>query len=208
MAHETPPRVRYYTAQSLDGYIAETDHSLAWLLEHDSRTTPADASAGAVPLEGHYERFFAGVGAVVTGARTYEWGLDHDSGWPYPGVPTWVLSHRALPVADGADVRVVDLPAADTVRQALDAAAGRDVWLLGGGPVAQDVLDAGLLHTVEVTVVPVVLGAGVPLFGGRVEEPLVLTGVTPFANGMVHLQYRVVGAAPRQVPAPIAAARG
>lgn len=194
------PLVRYYAAQSLDGYIAEVDHTIAWLLEHDDRATPADPSLAAAPLEGEYEAFLDGVGALVVGARTYEFVLGEGGPWPYPGRPTWVLTHRQLPVPDGADVRLAS-SAAEAVALATGAAGGRDVWVVGGGPVAQDLADAGLLDTVEVTVVPVVLGAGVPLFAGRLVEPLVLTGVRPFTNGMVHLTYRLPRRAPLPAPA-------
>lgn len=191
------PRLRYYAAQSLDGYIAEADHTLAWLLEHDERTPPADPAVGARPLEGEYERFLDSIGAIVVGARTYEYVLGEGGGWPYPGRPTWVLTHRELPVPDGADVRFGAPDAPEAARRALAAADGRDVWVLGGGPVAQDLADAGLLDTVEVTVVPVVLGAGVPLFSGRLVTPFALTGVQPYANGMVHLTYRLPTGAPQ-----------
>jgi dihydrofolate reductase len=191
------PRVRYYAAQSLDGYIAETDHTLGWLLEHDQRTAPPDPGVQVLPLEGEMERFFASIGAVVVGARTYEYVLREGQGWPYGQRPTWVLTHRDLPVPEGADVRMGALDAPAAARAAVAAAGERDLWVLGGGPVAQDLADAGLLDTVEVTVVPVVLGAGVPLFSGRLLDPFVLTGVQPYANGMVHLTYRLPTGAPR-----------
>ncbi len=182
--------MRYYAAQSLDGYIAEADHTLGWLLQHDERAAPTGPEVAAVPVAGAYERFLDEVGALLVGARTYEWVLAEAGGWDY-ALPTWVLSHRDLPVPQGADVRVVAVPAPQAARAALDAAGGRDVWVIGGGPVAQDLADAGLLHTLEVTVVPVVLGSGVPLLAGRLAGPLALTGVTAFTNGMVHLTYRV-----------------
>ncbi|SDQ37638.1 dihydrofolate reductase family protein [Quadrisphaera sp. DSM 44207] len=184
------PRVRYYAAQSLDGYLAETDHSIAWLTGYTGH--PADGE----PLDGDFERFAADVGGWVMGARTYEFLLaemDGGAAWPHPDGPTWVLTSRDLPVPPGADVRLTSRPAREVVaEEALPASGGKDVWLVGGGPPAQDLVDAGLLDTVELTVVPVVLGAGVPLFAGRVEEPFALERVRPFANGMVQLVYRAV----------------
>ena len=180
-------RVRYYAAQSLDGYLAEADHSIDWLVGYTGHPARGE------PLEGDFERFSAEVGAWVMGARTAEFLLAEGAPWAPAGVPVWVLSHRDLPVPDG--VRLSARPVADLVREeVLPAAAGRDVWVVGGGPVAQALADAGLLDTVEVTVVPVVLGAGHPLFSGRLERPLALEAVRPFDNGMVQLVYRVTTA--------------
>lgn len=181
-------RTVYYAAMSLDGYIADVAENLEWLTGFDGPGFAGEAAEPG-PLEGSYERFLAGVGALVMGSKTYEFMLAHD--WPYGEMPTWVLTSRELPVIAGAGgLRFASGPVADVDREATGAGGGRDVWLVGGGDVASQYLAAGLLDVVRVTIVPVALGAGLPLFAGPVP-PLKLLGLTPFDNGMVELTYKV-----------------
>ena len=151
-------RTVYYTATSLDGFIATPDNSLDWLL---SRETDADGPMG-------YDGFIAGIGAVAMGATTYLWVREHEPEWT-PERPTWVFTHRDLPLLPGVDLR---LTAGDPARVHADmvaAAAGRDVWIVGGGDLAGQFADRGLLDEVVVSIAPVTLGAGAPLLPRRVE---------------------------------------
>lgn len=156
-------RYRYYTATTLDGFIADEKDSLAWLFVQDQDESP-DAP-------GSYERFIAGIGALVMGATTYAWIGDHlrttGEPWAYD-VPCFVFTHRTFePLAD--DVTFVAGEPAEH-RAALEAAAGeKDVWVVGGGALAADFADAGLLHEVVVSIAPVTLGAGRPLFPRRYD---------------------------------------
>lgn len=188
----------YYCASSLDGYIAEADDSLDWLLnyegtfEHDA-TEPHPMSEG-----GGYERFYEGVRALVAGSVTYEWILDHldvagGGEWPYRGKPCWVLSSRELrlPEGEGVDVRIVDAPVGELYGEMAAAAGDGVLWVVGGGGVASQFADERLLDEVHVTVVPVALGAGKPLFERRLPDPMRLTGTRAFKNGMVELRYRL-----------------
>jgi dihydrofolate reductase len=137
------------------------------------------------------------VGALVSGSATYQFLLDHVAGggeWPYSGMPYWVLSSRELPVPEGHedDIHVVDASVADLFGELSGAAGDKDLWVLGGGNVASQFADEGLLEEVHVTVVPVVLGEGKPLFDRRLPgDPLQLLGTTTYGNGMVELRYRV-----------------
>jgi dihydrofolate reductase len=177
----------YYAAQSLDGYIALPDDSIGWLTGYEG----AFAGADELPLGANYERFMAGVGALVMGSATYEFVAALDE-WPYPEHPVWVLTSRDRPVPGGADVRIVSGDIRPLHAEIAASAGGRDIWVVGGGNVASQFADAGLLHRVEVTVVPVVLGAGKPLFDRALGgPPLQLAGTRPFANGMVELKYIV-----------------
>jgi dihydrofolate reductase len=196
----TMGRNQYYCAMSLDGYIAEADDTLDWLLGYEGSYEGADAEPGGSPEESGspYERFYEGVGALVSGSVTYEFVLDHmertSSEWPYMGKPTWILSSRDLPTPEGedADVRIVDAQVADVHGEMIDAAGDRNLWIVGGGNVASQFADEGLLDEVLVTVVPVVLGEGKPLFDRRLPGgPMQLTGVSPFASGMVELRYEI-----------------
>lgn len=185
---------QYYLAQTLDGYIAEVDGGLEWLMgyEGDAARDAGGEGEGPMVAGGAYERFFADVGALAMGSATYEFVLAHSSGgWPYEGTPTWVFTSRSLPAPDGADVRFASGPVGPTHEQMAMAARGANVWLVGGGDLAMQFVDADLLDEVHVTIVPVVLGAGIPAFSRRVPRQLRLAGTRAFENGMVELLYEV-----------------
>jgi dihydrofolate reductase len=145
-------RTTYYTATTLDGYIAGPDHSLGWLLRQDH---DPDGPFG-------FDDFLHRVGAVVMGSSTYEWILRHEDGaWPYRQ-PAWVLSSRELPTVDG-DVRFASGDVRPIHDEMVSAASGRDVWVVGGGDLAGQFAAAGLLDEVVVSIAPVTLGSGAPL---------------------------------------------
>jgi len=170
---------QYYTATTLDGFIADEQDSLDWLF---TRARDEDG-----PLA--YERFYEGVGAVAMGSTTYEWILDHAKGWPYADVPSWVFSSRELREVEDADVRFVRGDVAPVHAELTAAAGERNVWIVGGGPLVAQFAEAGLLDEVLVTIAPVTLGAGRPLLPGRVELRLEETG----RNGdFVAARYSVV----------------
>ena len=175
-------RTVYYTATTLDGFIATDDHSLDWLLPRDN--DPAGPMG--------YDSFFADVGALVMGASTYAWVIEElDGTWPYD-LPTWVITHRTFPPrSDGADLRFAsgDVGA---LHPAMTAAAnGKDLWVVGGGDLAGQFADQGLLDAVQVSVAPVTLGAGAPLLPRHVE--LRLTAVAQNRD-FACLSYEVVRA--------------
>ena len=182
--------VRYYAAATLDGYIAESDDTLDWLLKYEGHYEGADSDAE----QGGYESFYEGVGALVSGSTTYEWVLEHGSGWPYAGKPCWILSSRELPKPDGegVDVRIVSGQIPDLIDEMLDSAGERDLWIVGGGNVASQFADHGLLDRLEVTIVPVVLGEGKPLFDRRLPGgPMQLIAARTTSSGMVGLTYEI-----------------
>ena len=192
-------RTVYYCASSLDGYIAGVDDSLDWLLSY--RGTYRDEAAQPDPMSegGAYERFYEGVGALVAGSATYEWILDHlevagGGEWPYRGKPCWVLSSRELrlPEGEGVDVRIVDGSVGELYGEMAAAAGDSVLWVVGGGNVASQFADEGLLDEAHVTVVPVALGAGKPLFQRPLPSgPMQLTGTRAFKSGMVELRYEI-----------------
>jgi dihydrofolate reductase len=171
---------QYLVASSLDGYIATEDHDLSWLL-----TMP-----GGDDEANPYGAFIKDVGAVAMGASTYEWILRHDEGpWPY-AQPTWVFTHRALPVREGGDLRFTAAPVEEVHADMLTAAAGKNVWLVGGGELVGQFLDADLLDELIVSITPVLLGRGAPLLPRRRTEPMRLLSATPSpAQTFVHLHY-------------------
>jgi dihydrofolate reductase len=177
------PPIQYFAATSLDGYLAEPDGNIDWLVHFEGATF----AGGADPRP---ERYVEGVGSMAVGADTYEIMAGHPE-WLYGARPTWVFTHRELPVPEGADVRFVQGAVADHADAFRTAAGERVAWVVGGGEVASQFAEAGLLDDVMVTVVPVVLGAGIPLFRRPPPGRLDLSSVTPYANGMVGLHYAV-----------------
>ncbi|RNE63810.1 dihydrofolate reductase family protein [Cryobacterium tepidiphilum] len=148
----------YYAASSLDGFIADPDNSLSWLLTRD-----VDASG---PMG--YDAFIASVGALAMGATTYQWLLDHDDGrWPY-AMPCWVFTHRDLLGRDG-DIRFTSADPAAVHAEMAEAADEQNIWLVGGGDLVGQFADAGCLDEVWVQYAPVTLGSGAPLLPRRIE---------------------------------------
>jgi len=144
----------YYTASSLDGFIATPEHSLEWLLKQD------------IDHEGPmaYGAFEKGIGALAMGASTYEWLLRNqgEDPWPY-AQPTWVFTHRELPTPEGADVRFVHDDVRSVHGEMVAVAGEKGVWIVGGGELVGQFVDAELIDEVWVQYAPVTLGAGAPL---------------------------------------------
>lgn len=180
-------KTQYYTATSLDGFIATEDDSLEWLFP-----------LGDVNDTG-YPSFIAEVGALAMGSATYEWMLRHaltvkdqmGAGWPY-AQPTWVFSSRQLPPVAGADLRFVSGDVRHVHPEMCRAAGTKNVWVVGGGDLAGQFFDAGLLDEVIVQIGSVTLGQGKPLFPRRLTSPpLKLVSVKQIGTGFAELRYDV-----------------
>lgn len=177
----------FYTASSLDGFIATEEHSLEWLFRQNFDDQGPMA----------YPGFIESIGALVMGASTYEWLLEHQETWEY-SQPTWVFTHRSLPVPERADVRFVEGHPRDHAT-AIEGSAqetsgqtaseqGRDVWIVGGGDLAGQFAEAGLLDELWVQFAPVTLGAGKPLFTRPLDLELLETARN---RDFACLRYRV-----------------
>ena len=152
----------YYTASSLDGFVVDEGDSLDWLT---SRAVDADGAFG-------YEAFAKSVGALVMGSSTYEWILrNHPGEWMYEQ-PSWVLTSRPEIVAPGHPLRTSRGDVREIHPQIVDAAGGRDVWLVGGGVLAAQYAAAGLIDEMVVTYAPCTLGAGARVLPLRSEWAL------------------------------------
>ena len=180
-------KTQYYTASSLDGFIATEDHSLEWLFP-------------LVELEAtSYPEFILEVGALAMGSSTYEWllqnvvklGTPNESAWLY-SQPAWIFSKRNLAVPAGADIRFVQGDIRPIHTHMKDVAGSKNIWIVGGGDLAGQFFDAGLLDKLIVQIGSVTLGSGKSLFPRCVLSPtLRLNSVQRFGEGMVELRYDV-----------------
>ena len=160
-------KVQYFTACTLDGFIADENNSLDWVFE-----VPHDAD------DHYWDQWFPGVGGLVMGATTYEWMLqryglaDSTDRWHefYGERPGWVFTHRELPLIPGVDVTLV----AGDVRQVYAEIAAKlgdaNLWVLGGGDLVGQFFDAGLLDEIILGMTPVTLGKGAPLLPRRITS--------------------------------------
>jgi dihydrofolate reductase len=183
-------KTQYYTATSLDGYLADAENSLDWLFE-------VEGGDGPDP----YPAFLADVGALAMGATTYAWVVAHEnltqepqkwSSW-YGDRHTWVFTHHELPMLPEAAITFVSGDVRPVHAAMAEAAAGRNIWLVGGGELVGSFADAGLLDEIIATIAPVTLGAGAPLLPRRLPSSrLRLTGVQRLGQ-MAQLTYAVTG---------------
>ncbi|HEV2845755.1 MAG TPA: dihydrofolate reductase family protein [Thermoanaerobaculia bacterium] len=180
-------KTQYYTASSLDGFIADPKNSLDWLFQFGE------------PEETDYKDFIRDVGAIAMGSTTYEWivahqirpDADHPQPWSYEQ-PTWVFTTRSLPAVPGADIRFVQGDVRPVHRQMVEAAGDRNVWLVGGGELVGQFYDHGLLDEVIVTIASVTLGSGAPLLPRAITTPpLRLVSVTAYGDAFAQLRYEV-----------------
>ncbi|HET6652511.1 MAG TPA: dihydrofolate reductase family protein [Nocardioides sp.] len=162
-------RTQYYTATSIDGFIADADNSLSWLFE--VKGDPTDRRV-------EWDSFIGAVGAMAMGATTYQWILDHErllerpEQWQqmYADRPTWVFTHRDLPVIPDAPIRFCRDDVRTVHAEMVAAAGDRNVWLIGGGDLVGQFDDAGLLDEIHLGVQPVFLGSGAPLLPRRITS--------------------------------------
>ena len=179
----------YYVASSLDGFIADSQDSLDWLLEIDPTGGPDTAA------------FMESVGVQVMGSTTYSWLLEHErlldepQRWQefFGSMPTVVFSTRELALPSGADVIVARGEVSGFLERLRVLAGERDIWIVGGGELAGQFLDAGALDRIEVTYAPVLLGGGVPLLPRHVDASRLHVREASHLGAFAHVVYDVVG---------------
>jgi dihydrofolate reductase len=169
-------RIRYQVATSLDGYIAGPKGEADWII---------------MDPDIDFRALYAQFDTVLIGRRTFEvMARGKKKASAMPGMKTFVFS-RTLRQRDYPKVTLVAENAEETV-SALRAESGKDIWLFGGGLLFRNLLDAGLVDTVEVAVIPVLLGGGIPLFPPPAKAAkLKLTAHRVYKTGIVALEYAV-----------------
>lgn len=179
------PRCSVFIATSLDGYISRPDGSIDWLLAANA-DVPAGEDCG-------YGSFMATIDAILMGRGTFETVLGFPE-WPYASTPVWVMSRSlpALPDHLPPTVSLCRLDPADAVAHA--QVQGHARLYVDGGQLIQSFLRAGLIHDMTITRIPVLLGAGRPLFGTTPQDiPLQLRSSQAYPFGFVQSVYDVVG---------------
>lgn len=167
----------YYVASSLDGYLATADGSVDWL----SRFHTAGEDHGAAELE-------ASVDALLLGSHTYEFALKLGQ-WPSPDKLSWVFTRRDLRILHPSITLTAQSP-----REVVELLASRGLrraWLMGGGKLAASFHADQLISRYIISVFPILLGSGIPLFASTapLEDLLRLIAAKPFPSGIVQLTY-------------------
>ncbi|MCB1326944.1 MAG: dihydrofolate reductase [Spirochaetales bacterium] len=155
-------KVRYYTATTLDGFLADEQHSLEWLFE--------------VKREEESSDFMTSLGAFVMGRNTFDWIVQHEKLGEHPekwrewhgDLPCWVFTNRELVIPAGANIKPVQGPVKPVYEAMVAAAQGKDIWMAGGGELAARFADEGLLDELTLHIAPVTLGKGAPLLPRRI----------------------------------------
>ncbi|WP_077920636.1 dihydrofolate reductase family protein [Spirosoma sp. 209] len=167
-----------YIATSLDGYIARPDGRVDWL----------EAIPNPDLLDYGYDDLLAGIDTTLMGNSTYQVVLGMEGEFPYADKINYVFSRSARP-----DAPYVQFVAEDPVAfvRSLKQTDGQGIWLIGGGQINTILLNAGLIDELIVSVAPIVLGAGIPLFGdGATETPLTLVSSQAFDTGFIQMIYQ------------------
>ncbi|MCU0447980.1 MAG: dihydrofolate reductase family protein [Microscillaceae bacterium] len=172
-------KIVLYIAASLDGMIARPDGNLDWL--------------NAIPMSEEddygYGDFLANIEAIIMGRTTYEEIMGFGVDWPYPGLATYVFTHQPDFRATSPDTYVVSENFPEFIRQ-LQYKAQKDIWLVGGGQLVTYFLNENLLDKMILTIVPIILGKGIPLFPDHpLETSWQLAKVEQFDTGLVSLTY-------------------
>jgi dihydrofolate reductase len=169
----------YFAAASLDGFIADRNDSLEWLFKNG----PVDIS--------FIDEYLKTVGAIAMGSGTYQWLLDNNQGpWPYQ-MPSFVFTHRELRRVEGADIRFVQGDVVAQHRELVALAQGKNVWVMGGGDLAGQFYDHGLLDEMNIQTVAVFLNEGKKLFARKTEVAFRIKEIRQRGDTCVEVVYSV-----------------
>ena len=171
-------KVILYIAASIDGYIARTNGSVDWLEDPDYFVEGNDMG---------YGKFYASIDTTLMGNATYQEVLGFDVPFPYPDKKNYVFSRSERENDENVEYISGDIV---TFTKQLKSQSGKDIWLIGGGKINTIFLENGLIDQIILTIVPVTLGDGIPMFQkGKMETKFSLEKTHPFPNGMVQLTF-------------------
>lgn len=174
-------KIRGYMAASVDGFIADRDGGVGWLEPFQS-------------VDSGYDAFLAGIGTVVFGRKTYDQVREFLGGWPYAGKRAIVVTSRPLNDAPDGVVSWSDDLSALIAMLRRDPGRDGDAWVVGGADLQSAFIELGALDTLDLFIVPVLLGDGVRMFRRSNPEPeLSLVYSEVLGLGMVRLSYDLSG---------------
>lgn len=177
-------RVRVFIACSLDGFIAGPNDDIAWL-QPSEEAGPDDAK----PAEDTFTPFLTEVGAMLMGRRTFDVVAGFEGEWPYGDLPILVATKRPLQAAQES-VQAIGGSLENMVDAAKATAGDGDVYL-DGGSLIRSALDEGLIDEMTITMIPIILGSGLPLFAGvSKRHDLEFLGGRSIGGGLMELRYR------------------
>lgn len=169
----------YFAAASLDGFIADKRDSLEWLFKNG----PTDIS--------FIDDFVETIGAIAMGSSTYKWLLENTKGsWPYK-VPCMVFTHQKSSVMPGADVRFVSGNVLDQYRELKELARGKNIWIMGGGDLAGQFYEHGLIDEMHIQTVAVFLNEGKKLFARKTENAFKIKDIRQRGDTCVEVIYTI-----------------
>lgn len=183
----TESRVTIHMAASLDGFIARKNGAVDWL-------ETSDEFADGETLDPEYVKEFLGtIDCYVMGSRTYETALRFEAqgfGWAYGETPTVVLTTRDLP-KNRETIEFYEGDLESLITEQLRRKY-RNIWIAGGGDVARECIRLGLADEIRYSVLPILVGDGIPFFGALEKDvPLHLAEVKAYKNGIVGLCYHI-----------------
>ncbi len=173
-----------HMVSSLDGIIAKKDNSVSWFDTADYYAEGADEESP--------EAFMLSIGCFIMGARTYEHALalSVEYGWPYGDVPTFVMSHKPLPV-ERNNVQIIQGGLSELVNEKLRRAY-KQIWAVGGAVLSRELLRLNLADEICLSVLPVILGDGIRFFDESLsEQDLHLSKVTAYKSGKIEMRYMI-----------------
>lgn len=170
-------KVRLFIATSLDGYIATKEESLDWLEQVEGEG------------DNGYSLFYETIDTVILGKKTFDWLISQQlSEWPYEGKPCYVYTHQKLP--DTSDIHFTKEPVTSLIHT-LQQQPGKDIWVVGGGELIYHFLEEALVDEIIVTIAPILLGEGIPLFKPGFSSTQLVLRQTKTYGQFVELQYDV-----------------
>ena len=171
-------KIVLYIAASIDNYIAKTDGNIDWLEDPSYIVEGEDFG---------YGKFYASIDTTLMGNVTYQKVLGFDVPFPYSDKKNYVFSR-----SEKGNDKNVEYVSGDIVAftKQLKKQPGKDIWLVGGGKINTVFLEKGLIDQIILTIIPVTLGDGIPLFQkGTAEKKFILEKSESFKNGMVQLAF-------------------
>lgn len=172
-------KVILYIAQSLDGYIAGPNNELDWLM---SLPNPNNTDHG-------YNAFYKSTDAAIMGRGTFNVVDGFDEPWPYKGKMSYVVTSLVPDSNENPDLKFISEDLVTFVKD-LQNQPGKDIWLIGGGKLISSFLNLNLLDTMIISMIPKIIGDGIPLFDGKPKaSDWKLVDSQSFDTGVVNLHY-------------------